>query len=98
MLADADPVAEECRRRHCIGLLAQLVQLCHRGDTGDGNEVCTAEAADLAFDAAFLVRSFDAWKAEEAVEAVVGAERDEAIRLYAVPALQHPHDCGLQVS
>ena len=98
MLADAEPVAEDVAPVvSCIAPLAQFVQLCHRGDTGDRHEACTAEAPDLSFDAAFLVRTLDAWQAEEAVEAVVGAEGDEAIRFSPVTAFQHLHDGGLQV-
>ena len=43
------------------------------------------------------MRTLDARQAEEAVEAVVGAEGDEAIRFSPVTAFQHLHDGGLQV-
>jgi hypothetical protein len=52
VLADAELVAEDVAPVvSCIALLAQLVQLCHRKDTGDRHEACTAETSDLSFDA-----------------------------------------------
>ena len=56
-----------------------------------------AEPADLAFDAAFLMRAGLAGDAEERVEPVMAAQRDEPLRLHAVPALQHPGHRGLEV-
>jgi hypothetical protein len=59
--------------------------------------VAAAEPADLAFHAAFLVRSLLAGEAEERVEPVMGAQRDEPLRLRAVSAPQHPDDRRLEV-
>ncbi|WP_198028865.1 hypothetical protein [Actinoplanes sp. N902-109] len=49
------------------------------------DKVVAAEPADLAFDAAFLVGSFDAWLAVEDIQAVMGAERGPALGLDALP-------------
>ena len=75
----------------------ELVELCHRADTRDGDEVTASEPSDLTFHAAFLVRAADAGQAEEAVEPVMRPQRDESVRLEPVTTLQHPHDRGLQV-
>jgi hypothetical protein len=76
----------------------QRVQLGQRGDGRDRDEVPAAEAADLALDPAFLVRSVLAGAAEERVEAVVAAQRDEPLRLFPVPSPEHAHDGGLRLS
>ena len=75
----------------------QLVQLGQRGDPGDGHEMASAEAADLAFDAAFLVCPSLPGLTEEGLEDVVTAYRDEALGLVAVATHQHPGDRRLQV-
>jgi hypothetical protein len=59
--------------------------------------VPAAEAADPALDPAFLVRSVLAGAAEERVEAVVAAQRDEPLRLFPVPSPEHAHDGGFEV-
>ena len=98
-------------RRRCIGarrcggwssaMVARCAQLAFSSaierTPGHRHEVATAEAPDLAFDPAFLMRALDAGEAEERVEAVVAAQGDEAVGLVAVPALQHPDDGRLQV-
>ena len=75
----------------------QRVQLGQRRDVRDRDEVTAPEPADLALDAALLVRAFDARSAEERVEAVVAAQRDEPLRLVAVASPQHPHHGGFEV-
>ena len=56
-----------------------------------------AEAADLALHAALLMRARDAGLAEEAVEAVVRAQRDEAVALDAGAAAQHARNGRAQI-
>jgi hypothetical protein len=75
----------------------QLVQLLHRLDAGHRDKVAPAESPDLAFDASFLVGAVLSRDAEEAVEAVVGAQGDEPLGLLAVASPQHPNDGGLEV-
>jgi hypothetical protein len=53
-------------------LLVQLIEGLHLGHRGEPG---ASEPADLALDAALLVRAFDAGVAVERVEAVVGAEQ-----------------------
>ena len=64
---------------------------------GTGHEVAPAEATDLALHAALFVRARDAGLAEERVEAVVRAQRDEAVALDAVAAAQHARDGRAQI-
>ncbi len=59
--------------------------------------MAAAEPADLAFDAAFLMRALLAGDAEERVEGVMRAQRDKPLRLGPVPAPQHPDHGGLEV-
>jgi hypothetical protein len=67
----------------------QLVQLDHRGDPGHRHQVTAAESSYFSFHAALLVGTGRARSAEEAVEAVVGAQGDEPIGLSAVATAQH---------
>ena len=80
---DAPSVVAFHRRRQ------QLVELGHRRDVRDRDEMAAAEPADLALHAALLVAALDAGLTEEAVEAVVRPQRDEPFRLDPVAALQH---------
>ncbi len=75
----------------------EVVELGHRGHAGHRDEVAAAEPADLALDAALLVRAFDAGPAEERVEPVVRAQHDESFGLETITALEYPHHRRLQV-
>ena len=67
------------------------------GDRRDRDEVVAAEAADLALDAALLVRALEARRGELRLEQVVRAQRDEAVGLDAPAALEHLLDRRAQV-
>ena len=73
-----------------IGVGQALVQLGHRATTRDGDQVTAAEPADLALHPALLMRAAHAGLAEERVEPVVAAQRDEPLVLHPVAALQDP--------
>jgi hypothetical protein len=75
----------------------QRVELSHRLDLRDRDQVVAAEPAAFTFDAALLVRALDTGVAVERLEAVVRAERDPPGRLGAVAAEQHPRHRGLEV-
>lgn len=61
------------------------------------HQVASPEAADIVLDAALLVSALFAWDAEERVEPVVRAERDEPVGLDPITALQDAGHRGLQV-
>ena len=98
MLGDAHLAPEQVAAVvEVVGQRHQPVQLGEARDIRHRDEVAAAEPADLALDAALLVRALDAGDAEEAVEAVVRAERDKAGGFQPVPTAQHLDDRGLQV-
>ena len=82
MLGHGDPpgvdVAEVVE---AVALGHQLVQLGQGGDLGHRDHVAPAEPADLAFDPALLMGAVLAGQAEEGLEDVVAAQRDEAVGL-----------------
>lgn len=65
---------------------AGLVQLIEAGPPGHGHQVGAPETSYFAFDAALFVGPFLPGDAKEAVEAVVGTQRYEALGLVAVAA------------
>lgn len=79
------------------GCRDQPVELRHVGHLGDGNQVRSAEASDLALDAALLVSAPLAGGAEGRFEQVVGAQGDEALGLDPPSAAHHLGDRGAQV-
>jgi hypothetical protein len=98
MLTDADaamrdesPVVEEHRRGD------QIVELRHRTNAGNGDEMTAPEPSDLSLDTSFLMRAADAGDAEETVEPVMRPQRNEPLRLEPVTAPQHLHHRGFQV-
>ena len=98
MFADAEPTA--CHPAGVIGVVSrgdQVVELGERADVRHRHHVAPTEPADLSFHATLLVSALDAGLAEERVESVVGAQRDEPFGLGAVTAPQHPLDRRLQV-
>ena len=98
VLTDTLPVAEDVPGIiSFVGKSDEVVQLGQGLDRRQRHEVTPAKASDLTFDATFLVCPFLAGQAEERVEAVVASERHEALGLFAVSALQHPCNGGLQV-
>jgi hypothetical protein len=80
-----------------IGLGQMLIQLAHRRHDRDRDQVTTAEPADLALHSTLLMRATLAGLAEERVEPIVAAQRDEPLVLHSVAALQDPVDRGTQV-
>ena len=68
-----------------------------RADRRDRNQVVAAEAADLALDAALLVRALDARRGEQRLEQVVRAHRDEPVGLDPPAALEDLLDRRAQV-
>jgi hypothetical protein len=80
-----------------VGGLQLLVELTDGGDHGDGDQVPSAEAAALTLHPTLLVGAALAGQAEERVEAVVAAQRDEPLVLDAVAALQDPRHRRLEV-
>jgi hypothetical protein len=77
--------------------LEQFVELLHRLDLGHRHEVAAAEAADLALNAALLMRALLAGQTERRFEAIVRAHRDEPVGLHTAPTLQDLRDRGLQI-
>ena len=75
----------------------QVVQRGQRTDPWDRDHVAAAEPADLSFDPALLMRSFDAGQAEEGLEAVVAAHGDEPFGLDPAAPLHDPHHGRLEV-
>ena len=80
-----------------VGQSDVLVELGHRGHPGHGHQVAAAEPTHLALHTPLLVSSAGAGHAEEAVEAVVGAQGHEALGLHAVAAFEDTHHRRLQV-
>ena len=78
------------RRREVLlaGVAQHHVQLRHRPDRRDGNEMVAPEAADLALNAALLMRALQPDRREQRAEEVVRAHRDEPIGLHAPAALE----------
>lgn len=67
-------------------------------DLGDGDEVVTAEPADLPLDAALLMRPLDARLTVEGLDAVVGSERGPSVGLDPLAGeADHARDGGLEV-
>ena len=74
-----------------------LVQLGHRGDIGHWHHVATAEAPYFTFHSALFMCSLHSRLAKEAVKAVVGAQRHEAVGLQPVATSEDLLDGGFQV-
>ena len=97
-LADGGEAAGDVAGVVCaVGCLELRVQLGHALHARNWHEVAAAEAADLALHAALLVRAAGAGLAEERVEAVVRAQRGEAVALDAVATGEHAHHGRLEV-
>ena len=98
MLADGDrAVRDAAPVVGCHGGGEEVVELGHRRDMGDRDEMAATEPADLGLHPALLVAALDPGLAEEAVEAVVASERDEPLGLDAGAALEHLGHRRLQV-
>ena len=93
----AQPASDVAGVVRAVGVLDQRVELGQAVHVRDRHEAAAAEAPDLALHAALLVRALDAGLAEEAVEAVVRAQRREAVALDAVAAAQHAHHRRAQI-
>jgi hypothetical protein len=78
-------------------VLEQIVELAQRRHLRDRDEVRSPVAADLAFDAALLMRARAAGAGESRFVQVVRAQRDEAVLLDAAAAAQHLLDRRAQV-
>ena len=65
--------------------------------SGTGTRWLAAEAADLALNAALLMRARLAGQTERRFEAIVRAHRDEPVGLHTAPTLQDLRDRGLQI-
>src|SRR5262249_6306100 len=74
-----------------------LVELGHRGHVGDGHQVAATEPTDFALDTALLMAALHAGLTEETVEAIVGAQSDEPVRLDPVATPKHPLNRRLQI-
>ena len=84
-------------RRRTSPLTTRSLSSSIESTRGIGHHLATAEATDLALHPALLVGPVGSGDTEEAVEAVVRAQGDEALALLAIPALQHPSDGRLEV-
>ena len=91
ILADRQAAAADMAREVApVGLLELAVELGEAPHPRHRHEEVPAGAAHLALDAALLVGTPLTRDAEEAVEAIVGTERDEALGLGPVPSPQDP--------
>jgi hypothetical protein len=79
------------------GVLQQRVQLAQRDDRRHGDEVRSAEAADLALDSTLLARSLAATAGEGRLVQVVRAQGDEAVLLQPAAPTQDLGDGRAQV-
>ncbi len=93
LVAAGDPPAQV----GLAGRLDQCVQLGQAGDLGDGDQVISAKASDLALDPALLVGAGDPRPAEERGVEVVGAHRDEAVGFLSAATAEDLDDRGLEV-
>ena len=91
------PAADRALEIGPAPLLHALVELGQRVDLRDRNQVATAEAPDLAFDAALLMRAALPRLAEARLEHVVRPERDETVGLDPPAALENLRDRRAQV-
>jgi len=91
--AAADPAAEVGE----AAVLEQVVELLQGRYLRHRHQVRPPVAADLAFDAALLVRPYAAGAGEGRLVQVVGAQRNEAVLLDAPAAAQHLLDRRAQI-
>jgi hypothetical protein len=86
------PAADRAPQIGDAGCRDPLVELRQRADLRDRHQIRAAEPADVALDAALLVRAFLARTGEARFIEIVRAQRDEPVGLHAAAAAQHPLD------